>query len=481
MNSYYRSAQWSVTIQRPDYTKGRLTYLSPAEWNHAGRARFVSSSEQADGWVSYTDMISYEYSNSISDPTGQFSLTLVPRQDKNGLTWKDKIRSRDIVTITEFGKVRYIGVVTGTGYTMSMPSGRPSRSVTISGMSLGGLLATYNVVMNLFLWPQGGDADTANLQLMAALNSNIDQDQDISTVFDLIVQRFFRVTFGASVVGFKPILDSFFSLNVEDIAAKYPMRIMPFQTGENNLWSIARQILPAPVYEVFGRYIGGKYELTCRETPFDTVPWNALKENVLNPVFLVNQSLSDSDGQVYTHYFSQLPNAVLSENETYADSAINEVAVFDEERLPIYGYKQLQMSFPFMNLDETEGFDSREFLKYNSARLYAWYRNNAEFQSGSITLMTVPDENGDYPDIGEKLKYLQGDTGKIYFYIEGVKREMRYPQAMTSTYTVTRGFEYGSNSVTISGITLSTPQLKPITGMGRKLIDAEKNTTREAG
>lgn len=482
MNVYYRSPDWSVTIQRPDYTSTTLYYKLVPEWGYYDRVRFVSSSEKAGDATAHTDLISYEYSNSIKDPTGSFSMTFVPRMDSNSYTWKDKIRRRDIVTIKEFDKVRYMGVVRSTGYTMSMSGGNPSRAIKVSGMSLGGLLADYSVVMNLFLWPQAsGDAQTNNEKLVDALNSIVEEDGDLGKTFELIKERFFTVMLGSTTSGFKPIFEEYFDLSIDDLKAKYPMNIQPFQVGENNLWTIFSQILPQPVYEMFGRFEDGKYKLHCRETPFDLNPWNALTESVIDPVYLVSQDLNDSDEEVFTHYFSQTPNSSFSEAEIYADNAINEVSVFDYDLLPIFGYRQLQATFPFLNLDKTKEFNSREFLKYNSARLYAWYRNNADFQSGSVTLMTVPDSDNNYPDIGEKMKYLQGDEGKIYFYIEGVKREMNYPATMTSTYELTRGFEYGSDVVSIGGERLDTPQVRPITSLGKKLMDTEKDIVKEAG
>jgi hypothetical protein len=232
---------------------------------------------------------------------------------------------------------------------------------------------------------------------------------------------------------------------------------------------------------MFGKYVEGKYKLICRETPFDLDSWNDLKETAIDPLFLVDQNLSDSDAEVYTHFYSQAPNSSYSQNEAWANAAIDNISVFDNEKLPIYGYRQLAATFPFFDLDKAKDFDSLEFLKYNSARLYAWFHNNADFQSGSITLMTVPDDDdGSYPDIGEKLKYLQGDSGKIYFYIEAVKRRMTYGNRMTSTYTVTRGYEYGTSSVTIGGIRLDTPQVKPITMLGRKIMDAERDVVKKA-
>jgi len=105
--------------------------------------------------------------------------------------------------------------------------------------------------------------------------------------------------------------------------------------------------------------------------------------------------------------------------------------------------------------------------------MYAWYHNNVDFQSGEITMHTV---EGQYINIGERIKYLQG--ADIQFYVEGVKRRMTYPETMTSTYSVTRGYEYGSGWIKIDGERIQTPQVQRITKLGRKLLETEIEIVR---
>lgn len=477
MNTYTRSPEWTVSVLRPDYTRSTLIYKTVPEWSRVSTnvsiIEFVSNKSRANGVNNYTDLIGYEFSNQISNPAGPFSLTLVPIQDVNGLTWKDKIIANDIVFINEFGKIRYIGIVTGTGYSMTFNNGGPSRSVTISGMSIGGKLESFNVPMNKYLWfNKGVDAENENDKLIAALSSNIKEGQDIGKIFKLIKDTFLTIVFGSKTSGLVPFLNEFFDLDVDRLEAFYPLLLRPFQVDSNNLWSIFRQVLPTPIYEIFGRFIDGKYKLICRETPFDLEDWFNLKTTKLNPLYLISQNLNDSDSEVYTHYYAQMPNNAFSENENYANNNLDAVSIFDEEKLAIYGYRQLRANFPFFDIDKGREFTSESFLKNNSVRLYAWYKNNVEFQSGEIVVHSVPEE---YINIGEKIKYLEGASHSIEFYVEGVKRKMGYPEIMTTTYSVTRGYEYGSNSVTIDGVTVTTPQVKKITQLGRKLIQAEKD------
>lgn len=479
MRVYRRRPKWTVTIKRPDYTKSVLTFLNVNEWvestgTSSKEAKFVSSSDRNTGLSTYTDLISYEFTSSLKSQSDPFSLSLVPRQDVNGYTWKDKIKQRDIVYISEFDKVRYIGIVKNTTYSMTMNDGKPNRSVLVSGVSIGGMLETFDLPMNIFLWfNESVSANTQNDKLTQALNSQLNQDQDIGSIFKAINDGFFSVTFGSSQssTGFAAIVNKYFELVAENLTAYYPMNIRPFQTDSNTLWTIYRQILPEPIYEIYGLYEDEKYKLICREAPFDYLDWKDLPITTLDPLYLISQDLSDTDEEVFTHYYSTMPNSVYSQNEIYASSSLSDVAVFDNEKLPIYGYRKIQALFPFFDLDHKGTFSARDFLKANSRRMFDWYHNNLEFQSGTITMETVPDK---YVNIGERIKYLEGSANSIEFYVESIKRTMKYPESMVSVHSVTRGYEYGQANVMIDGESIVSAQVQKISQLGRKLVRAEK-------
>jgi len=475
LNTYRRIPQWTVSIKRPDYTRSILLYKTVPEWFNVTKIEFVSDSGKSNGTNSYTDLIGYEYENQLSNPTGAFSLTLVPVQDRNGLTWKDKIRASDIVFISEFGTVRYIGIVRGTGYSMSFSGGKPSRKISITGESIGGRLQSFSVPMNKYLWLGNGiaDVEVENESFTKDLAAKMGEGQDLGKLFTLIKDKYIKIALGGKTSGIGAFIDEFFDLEVENLIAHYPFALKLFQQDTNTLWTMFRQVLPTPVYEIFGRYIDGKYKMICRETPFDKDTWDALPITTLNSLFLIDQNLNDTDAEIYTHFYSQMPNAAYSENENYADNSLDQVTVFDNDKLPVYGYRKLEANFPFFDLIAGREFVARDYLKNNSRRMYAWYHNNVDFQSGEITMHTV---EGQYINIGERIKYLQG--ADIQFYVEGVKRRMTYPETMTSTYSVTRGYEYGSGWIKIDGERIQTPQVQRITKLGRKLLETEIEIVR---
>lgn len=483
MRTYRRKPQWEVVIKRPNYSSSTLSFVSPSSWTAKGKStnliRFVDSATKENGTDSFTDLIAYDYSESISNPATEFSLTLVPRMDSKNRTWKEKIQPWDIVYIYEFGKLRYIGIVRKTGYSMSLNGGKPQRSITIGGTSIGGVLQKFMIPMNIYLWYNKGQDPTAqNKALQDAINGLADKDQTIANMLQALVNGFLGVAFGSSSVGFTSIVNQYINFAPEStLKAYYPLNLRPYQVGENNLWQMMQGILPPPVYEIFGRYKDEQYEIICRECPFDQDTWDALNITKIDPLYLIDQNLNDSDDEVFTHYYSIMPQSLFSENENYAVTGdIQNVSVFDEDKLPIYGYRKLEATFPYFDLDKGKDEDYQATLKNNSLRLYAWFHNNLEFQSGTITLMTVPDKNNNYPQIGERLQYLVGSNYTSEFYIEGVKRTMNYSTGiMTSAYSVTRGYGYGSNSITIAGSVIQTPQVCNIENLGQKLLQAERD------
>lgn len=483
MRTHTRVPNWKVTIRRPDYSRRTLSFITVPDWTSKGlgvdNVNFVSDPGLENGVNNYTDLKAYEYNNSLGSPSGEFSLEFTARMDRRDRNWKDKIHKRDLIYIYEFGKLEYIGIVKNTSYSSSMNGAKTVRTIDVTGNSIGGMLETFDLPMNLYLWyDKGVDATTVNQKFLNALNANLEEGKQIGNLLQLIQDNFFEVNFGSGLgsSGFSSIINTYYELEADSLASNYPLNLQPFQTDSNTLWTLFRQILPLPVYEIFGRYEKNKYKLICREAPFDLTNWNNLKATVIDPLSLVSQKLSDTDEEVYTHYYSQMPQSGYTEQETYANQSLSEVSVFDTEKFPIYGYKQLQSSFPFFDIETGKDFDAKEYLKKNSQRMYAWYKNNLDFQSGQITVMTSQDKDKNQPKVGEKLRYLRGDSNKIEFYIEGITRTMRYPEAMQSVYSVTRGYEYSSNgdTITIDGNSIRTPQVGKIRKLGLKLKKAEE-------
>ena len=85
--------------------------------------------------------------------------------------------------------------------------------------------------------------------------------------------------------------------------------------------------------------------------------------------------------------------------------------------------------------------DAASMMAQLNEKLYNWFSNNAQYLTGSITLMNVHNDSfTKYPQIGERLGFLGGE-----FYIEDVRRFWQYGGAMTSTLSISRGYKYSTS------------------------------------
>ena len=487
LNSFSRIPQWLVAVHRPDFSVNGLVYKKVPEWSKSGSpvdmVAFSSSREIASRHNAYNDLIEYSYSNDIGDPSGQFSLTFVPSVDSVGRGWKEKLNKMDIVVIQEFEKSRFVGVILDVRYSMEISSGKPKRTVSVTGLSFGGMIRGYNLSMNVYLWYGNGQtAESLNTDLVQALNSKVNETQDLNKILSVITEKFFSVVFGSQELkGFLFWVNKFVKFDTATLESYYPRIFSVFEVQSNNLWDIYRKVLTSPIYEIFGKFnpVDDSYVITCRETPFDYDDWNALPIKKIDPLHLVSHSFSKGSDPVYTHYYSTMPNAEFSENENNARADLQNVSQFDYPRLWVYGYNQLQAMFTFYNVDRGNDIDfsSEQFLKDNSVRMYNWFNHNDEFESGEIVLMNVPDENNDMIDVGERISFIGGE-----FYMEKYTRSMSYPSSMKTTLKVTRGYEYGKTPLSIDGTIqidsrgsiVYSPHKGPIRNVMQKLVNVEK-------
>jgi hypothetical protein len=81
---------------------------------------------------------------------------------------------------------------------------------------------------------------------------------------------------------------------------------------------------------------------------------------------------------------------------------------------------------------QTAGQNAADTLK-------AWFENNEEYLSGSISMMVPSDANLD-PKIGDKIS-VYGIEG--FFYVEGIAHVWQYQGTLKSDLTVTRGYNKG--------------------------------------
>ncbi len=98
-----------------------------------------------------TEILAVSTTKTLSNPSGSFQLTMVPRKDANGKTWFDKIDIFDYTEISFKGvndddwKIVMRGMIDSVHKDESWEGGKPSRTITISGRDLGCLLTDFGL------------------------------------------------------------------------------------------------------------------------------------------------------------------------------------------------------------------------------------------------------------------------------------------------------------------------------------------------
>lgn len=466
IRAYTRTPQVEIEIRRPNYNM-------PA---YIDQQIVVFGISTGTGIGYSTACVSYTYGESISSPDGDFSITLTLEIDESGKTWYDRIYKRDLVFFKEYGKVRYVGYVTNRRYQSRMSEKGPQRAITISGKNVGALLLSFSIVTDLHILSANRTAETESKQFMASIASEVEENQNLSNLIVQIKDAFIKMSEaigGSQNKGIKAIIDKYidFSSGLDsNLKSQYPMALSLFRMGENNLWDIMNSLLAPPFHEFFGRWVYSteqscKYEMVLRQAPFDSIDWMNLPitkiPDDLPPVFLQDYDIGDSDEEVKTMYGCFLPGSGISKEKALTLDEFSHTMKKDSNKWPTYGYRPLFVELDFYNRDPENNFQSAASLMGDlSNKLYDWFQNNADFVTGTVSLMCI--ENSDYtkfPRIGEKLGFLGGE-----FYIEGVRRSWQYMEAHVTTLSISRGYIYSSSGT----------QQNPITEIGQKIGVLEK-------
>jgi len=442
LTAYTRTPNYSIQVVRPDYTNAH--YYKETEIVTFGTAETRNQS---------TACIQYEFQEQLLSPEGEFSFVTTLEADEQGYTWYDKISTRDLVRISEHGKVRFVGYVTDKRYVSRMGSRGPERSIMISGKSLGGLLVSFSLLINQSILSSPITGETAQKQFMEMLAANVDVGQALGPTIVAIKDAYFNLMEaigGNQNLGVKHILTTMFDFSTRvspSVKAWYPVVVSAFQTGENNLWSTLQQVLNPPFHEIFGLWDpdAKKYDIWVRQTPFDPSDWMNLPitriPEDISPVLLVDYNIGASDRDVKTFFICTLPGSGIDLQKALTVDDYAQCPVIDKKKWPYYGFKPLYAELKYFNRSEKnqqEFSGANKLMRDLSQKLYDWYANNAEFLSGSLTLMNVQDNQyRAYPRIGERLGFLGGE-----FYIEQTKSSWTYGGPMLRTLAISRGYVY---------------------------------------
>jgi hypothetical protein len=394
-----------------------------------------------------TDLMGYSFSESIKDISASFALTLLPRKDGLGRMWIDKFSLRDIVTISEFGIVRYVGMIRDMRYSARMTENGPQRIISVRGTGIGSLLQTFRIVMDL---RQNAGLGTTVEALSAKWNGLMAPTQVVGYQIKNLMKSVYDAYFGvveeiqAGLASKGTVIDFFVFkklcdrwLNTSDgmtttAVTLYPIALSLYRVGENNLWEIMTSIVQAPFYELFGRWdvASQMYWLILRKTPFGALDWLQLTAHSISPEILVEYDLGMSDSEVKSSYRSIVAGSGYDRNLGLLENAVK----IDPIKLKLYGYIPMELEFKYYNRQQvTARQGSLPVMNSTSNEMQGWFHLNDEMLSGSVSIMTMVD----CPKIGNKLKFLGGE-----FYIEESSHSWSVGSVMQTQLNLSRGYVY---------------------------------------
>lgn len=408
---------------------------------------FVSAGSSADGIQNSHNrrfsgaLMSYQYSESINDVSGSFSFTTTAIRDNYGDSWLEKIKKRDLAVFYERGKISFVGLITGKGLSSEMGDSSPNRILRFNGTSIGGLLQSFKLVLDLhILLSAATTAETESTQFMADLASKLNQGQRMDAVVENIYRSYLTVMekIGQTNTGVFAFINDYVSLNISrKLTAPYPIAISLYETGEADLWSIVQSIITPPIHELFGQWSRNdeKYRVTMRQTPFNAEDWKNLPICYINSVQLKSYQLDQDDREVFTIYGAFFPGSAITREKALVVDNFSQYTKLDREKWCIYGYRPLFIDFRFFNRSEGESFNVGELMKDFSQTMYDWFRRNDEYYSGRIVF--ISDTREKEPNIGERVGFMGGE-----FYVEERQRSWQYGGSVTTSLRVSRGYEY---------------------------------------
>lgn len=435
-----------IEIIRPNYDA--LVYSSSSVVSFVPTKKLYNKKES-------NDLIFYNFEKSLHTHQSTFSFGTTLRIDSNNKTWYDKIRKMDLVFISEFGEKRFCGVIKDKRYSAAIGSdGKPQRSISFSGVSVGALLSSFPLVLDQYLYESTTTAKAASTKLIGILATlQKSENIQVSNILKEIYKAYFELAqsiggLGTSQ-GIKGVIDEFVVLDSNlssDVVARYPMSFSLYQVGENSIWDIISQFVTPPINELFGMWNPGrdKYEIIFRQAPFENYDWKKLKSNLIPPEIITKYDLGSSDSEVFTFYMGLLPGSGISRNKAMVyDSGAGRIPQIDKEKWKKYGYKPLIVDFRYFDRSKESTFGAANLMSELSIMMKKWFGHNDEFLSGTINIMTIGEglyPNARDPRIGEKAQFLEGE-----FYIEGTSHSWSMGGAMNTTLKVTRGYGYNMN------------------------------------
>ena len=398
-----------------------------------------------------TNFISYSFSKNINNMSGEFSFTIKPK-DIDFYS----IENLDIVKIYEGDELVFIGVVTKTTQNSSLQGD----TVVITGKEICYLfeLLFYSFDISIMCYlNEKQRQDASNISLKLNLNEipNESLKSKLMSLYnsfkDLVNNSKQQRTFITNLIETVFNKNNFLEVD-EKVKFEYPISSNLFNNSDTNYISFIKNLLPSPIYEIYGMVGNEQPYIKIRQVPFEKETWNELaKRNiVIDENYLESFSFSKSCEEVYSVFYSYIENSLISDENTQKATAIstNPYAVVNQEKMNRYGCKPMKVFFVGYGKDnsqinsseEKESIDNKitdqlgEFLKKQNKKLEEWFYNIDEMLIGTFSLVNNWKKS---PSVGDVVKFRDKE-----FYVTSVEHSWSYGQKGKVNLKVDRGGIY---------------------------------------
>lgn len=397
-----------------------------------------------------TNFTSYNFSKNINNMSGEFSFTIKPR-DIDFYS----ISNLDIVKIYEGDELVFIGVVTKTTQNSSLQGD----TVVIAGKEICYLFEllfySYDISVMCYL-NETQRTDASNISLKLNLNGTENESikNKLLTLYkdfkELVNDSKQKRTFITELIDV--VFNSDFLEVDSNIKFEYPISSNLFNNSDTNYISFIKNLLPSPIYEIYGKIENSQPYIQIRQVPFDKEDWDNLskKNIIIDENYLESFSFSKNCEEVYSVFYCYIENSLISAENTQKATAIstNPYAIVNVEKMNRYGCKPLKVSFvgygeDFSNVNSKEELNKKqdntmsklgEFLLNQNKKLEKWFSNIDEMLIGTFSLVNNWKKS---PSIGDVVKFRDKE-----FYVTSVEHSWSYGQKGKINLKVDRGGVY---------------------------------------
>lgn len=430
--------------------------------------------------------LSYAFSKTLRTPMNGCTISLTPVIfDVNGNPAHalDVISVMDVVRIKEFGITKFQGYIRRVATNASMGAdGRPQRQVVVTATHIGGLLQEaqlgYQILganLKKIEEKYGSFFDAAGNIPKKIADKSENGGVLIKDIVDILIEEWFNLLDTMEATKYKTFLNHYidFQVGMQGFSMERvnptDMTFFYGSIDRQSFWTEIQKLAEVPFNEFFfdegghkicieGKTVNLTENKTCfigRPTPFngsvrggtEHAYFTELPQKEIKLKYLTRYDLAKSSEESYSVYLARPTYTDFTDYTLYVMGDV----LIDDAAMNKYLLRPLTMNIFYATVAKkstTGAYDvkePKEEMQNCVQTLKNWYENNDKFLSGNISMM-VPEKAEEDIYVGDKVA-IEGLSAE--FYVEGVSHTWTYGGPLSSSLSVSRGYNYSGGNTTI--------------------------------